>query len=100
VGEPKHPFPNSITTCEWDAASSGKGMPDDVTISLITPQQFAMGKIQAHGTAKTPAKGISDDATYINAGALSLALEVLKGAMRSTYAFGRLLLSRKSWQVS
>ena len=47
---------------------------------MMSPQQFAMGKIQAHGTAKTPAKGISDDATYINAGALSLALEVLKGS--------------------
>ena len=80
VGEPKHPFPNSTTTCEWDAASSGKGMPDDVAISLITPQQFAMGKIQVHRTTKTPASGTGDDATYIKAGALSLALEVLKGS--------------------
>lgn len=77
VGPGKHLLATVPSICEWTAA--GKGFPPSATLRLITAGQFERGKIPVPGIAKTPVKGVGDDAVSISIHAGNFRLLVRKG---------------------
>ena len=68
VTDGQHPIPSTLLLCGWAPAGGPQLEGKKLSVNLMTERAFEVGKIPAHGIAKTPVSGLGDDAYYVTGG--------------------------------
>jgi hypothetical protein len=79
VGPGKPILPNHTTVCTWLEQGVPEGTERNVSVSLMTPKSFEIGKTPMTGITKTPLSGLGDDAYFVEAHGMAAGLSVKKG---------------------
>jgi hypothetical protein len=79
VGPGKPILPNHTTVCTWLERGVPEGTERNVSVSLMTPKSFEIGKTPMTGITKTPVSGLGDDAYFVEAHGMAAGLSVKKG---------------------
>jgi hypothetical protein len=79
VGSGKPILPNHTTVCTWLEQGVPEGTERNVSVALMTPKSFEIGKTPMTGITKTPVSGLGDDAYFVEAHGMAAGLNVKKG---------------------
>jgi hypothetical protein len=79
VGPGKPILPNHTTVCTWLERGVPEGTERNVSVSLMAPKSFEIGKTPMTGITKTPVSGLGDDAYFVEAHGMAAGLSVRKG---------------------
>ena len=79
VGAGKPILPNHATVCTWLEQGVPEGTERNVSVALMTPKSFEIGKTPMTGITKTPVNGVGDDAYFVEAHGMAGGLNVKKG---------------------
>ena len=81
VSDGQHPIASSLLLCGWIPAGRPQIDGKKLSVSLMSERAFKVGKTPMQGIAKTPLRGVGDDAYYVTAGGLGTGLFIKKGSI-------------------
>ena len=73
-------IPGHPEYCIWREHGQSNALARNVQVSLLTPQQFDMGKMPLPNVPKTPESGTGDEAYFARTPGIGYVLTVRKGA--------------------